>query len=62
MGNKEAEARMEDLFTDYHTLLQRNGLGWLINDNPNVAVKHVFSAIRPQNLFDRLTADLAFGE
>lgn len=62
MGNRDAEARMEDLFTDYHTLLQRSGLGWLIKDNPKIAVYHVLSAIRPQNLADRLTADLSFGE
>lgn len=62
MANHDAEARMEDLFTDYHTLLSRNGLVWLITDNPKVAVQHVLSAIRPQTLFDRLTADLEFAE
>lgn len=60
MRNQNAEARMEDPFKDYHTLLNRNGLLWLIYDNPKVAVQHVISAIRPQTLFYRLASNLAF--
>lgn len=62
MANHDAEARMEDLFNDYHTLLSRNGLAWLIKNNRKVSVQHVLSAIRQKTLFDRLTSDLEFGE
>lgn len=53
---------MQDLFTSYHILLSRNGLKWLIEDTPEVAVDHVLSAIRPQSLHDRLAADLYFAK
>lgn len=62
MGNKNAPARMEDVFITYHTLLARNGLAWRIKDNHKVEVQHVLSEIRPQALFDRRTADLAFAK
>lgn len=58
MANNYAEERMEDIFTDYHTLLSRNGIAWLITDNHKVAVKHVRFAISPPTVFDRLTLGL----
>lgn len=62
MRNKNAEARVEDLFTYYYTLLTRNGLALPIKDSYKVSVQHFLSAIRSQTLPDRLTADLAFAE
>lgn len=62
MKNNNATARMQDLFANYHTLLVRNGLKWLIKDNPKIAVDHVLSAIKPQTLHDRLEADLSFAK
>lgn len=43
-------------------MLPLNGLKWLIEGNPNVAVEHVLSAIRPKSLRDRLTSDLSFAQ
>lgn len=60
MRNTNAAARMQDLFTNYHTILVRNGLKWIIKDNQKVAVYHVLSAIRPNSLKERLESDLAF--
>lgn len=62
MKNKNANARTEDLFADYFTLLTRNGLTWFINNNPNVSVQHVLSYIRPQMIHDRLITGLYLAE
>lgn len=60
MRNTNALARMQDLFSSYHTILARNGLKWIIDDNQKVAVHHVLCAIRPQSLRERLESDLSF--
>lgn len=59
MRNRNATARMQDLFTSYHTLLVRNGLEWLMKGNPKVAVNYVLSAVKPETLHDRLSSDLS---
>lgn len=55
-----ANARMQDLFTNCHTILSRNGPKWTITDNQKVAVRHVLSAIKPASLRDRLQSYLSF--
>lgn len=55
-----SSAHMQDLFANYHTILSRNGLKWIITDNQKVAVQHGLSAISPASLGDRLQSDLAF--
>lgn len=60
MWNTDATARMQDLFSQYHTILRRNGLKWIINENQKIAVGQVLSAIQPLVLRDRLTSDLLF--
>lgn len=62
MRNNNAKSRMQDLFSSYVTILSRNGLRWLIEENPKVAVYHVLSAVRPQSLQNRLTSDLSFSK
>ena len=51
---------MECLFVAYHSLLRRNRVAWVIQDNQKAAVSHVLSAVRPISLQNRLRADLDF--
>lgn len=51
---------MKGLFVNYHCLLSQNGVKWIIEENQKLAVSHVFSAIRPQSLRERLESDLSF--
>ena len=60
MSNRNARSRMQSLFVDYHSLLDRHGLTWIIEENQKLAVAHVLSAIRPVTLRERLTSDLSF--
>lgn len=62
MRNTNASARMQDLFASYHTILVRNGLKWILEDNQKVAVYHVLGAIRPNSLRERLESDLSFSQ
>lgn len=57
--NNNATGRMQDIFTNYHTLFVRNGLKCILDKNKKVAVKHVLSAIQPSFLKDCVTADLS---
>lgn len=54
MRNSDATARMQDLFANYHTILRRHGLGWIIKENQNFAVTHDLSTVAPQSLKERL--------
>lgn len=47
MRNKDAISHMKTLFVNYHTLLRRHGLAWLLEENQKMAVQHVLSAIQP---------------
>lgn len=58
----DATARMKNLFTSNHTLLVSHGLKRLIEETPRVAVQHALSAVKPQTLHDRLTANLEFSQ
>lgn len=60
MRNKNAKARMQDLFVSYHMILLRHGLKWIVTENQKVAVSHVLQAVPPATLRDRLQSDLAF--
>ena len=48
MQDSSAVSRMQSLFVSYHTLLRQNGLLWVMDTSPKVAVHHVLSAIRPK--------------
>lgn len=50
MKNKDARSRMKSLLIEYHTLLRRNGLYWLLEDKEKVAVQHVLSEIQSVKL------------
>lgn len=60
MSNGNAKSRMQTLFADYHSLLAKQGVKWVISDNQKLAVAHVLAAIRPASLRERLESDLAF--
>lgn len=60
MRNKDSSSRMESMFIQYHTLLRKHGLVWLLEDNQNKAVHHVLSAIQPSKLRNRLHSDIQF--
>lgn len=58
MNDKDATSRIEKLFISYKSLLRRNGLPWVHEDNEKVAVYHVLSAICPESLQRRHESDL----
>ena len=58
MSNSSSRSRMKSLFTSYVLSLRRNGLIWVMNDHPKLAVKHIVSAVRPKPLQLRLETDL----
>lgn len=51
---------MHEVFANYHTILRRHRLTWILTETPKVSVAHVLSAIRPTSLKDHLESDLAF--
>lgn len=61
MFDRHAKSRLETFFVSYYSILWRDDLEWLLPMNQKVCVWHVFSAIKPTLLQDRLTADLDFG-
>lgn len=60
MNNTNATARMQDLFAQYHSMLHRYGLKWILRDNWMITVDHVLLAIRPTSLDMQLELDLSF--
>ena len=60
IANRSATSRMKSLFIQYHSLLAKQGLSWIISDNQKLAVSHVLSAIGPNYLKERLESDLNF--
>ncbi len=60
MHDPSATSRMQSLFIQYHTLLRKHGVQWVLVDAQKVAVQHVLSAIQPKSLQDRLRSDLEF--
>lgn len=60
MKISNAKARMQDVFSSYHTILRRNALTCIVMDNQKIAFAHVLSAIQPPTLIDRLESGLTF--
>lgn len=60
MREVKATSRIQNLFKQYMTILRRNGLPWIINDNQKVAVQHVLSQMRPTSLQNLLESDFNF--
>lgn len=58
MSNLSAKFRMQNLSIDYHSLLTKGELKWIVSDNQKLAVSHVLSAIYPESLRARLQSDL----
>lgn len=62
MKNHNAISRMQDFLANYHMLLPRNGLKWLIKDNSKISAEHVLFAIKPYTLHDRLDVNFSFAK
>lgn len=62
MKNYDATIRVQNFSTDYHTLLARNGLEWLIKDNPKIAVEQVLFPLKPRTLHDFFEAYFSFAK
>lgn len=60
MRNSNPCSRMKNLFPDYHTLLRKNGLIWIMDEPEKVAMQHVLSAIRPAKLRTCLESEIEF--
>lgn len=60
MTVKSARVRMKLLFMDYLSLLRTNGLKWVPEKNPKLAIRHVLSSCRPTQLRTRLEQDISF--
>lgn len=60
MRDANATTRIQNLFVQYHTILLRNGLSWIIKDKQKVAFYHFLSAISLATLQTRLKSDLYF--
>ena len=60
MSVKSAKGRMKLLFMEYASLLRTNGLKWVTEKTPKVAIKQVLSVIKPASLRERLEQDIGF--
>lgn len=58
MHNKEVISRMNNLFVGYQTVLRKNGLSWVVAENPKVAVQQVLSAIHSPKIQSSLSSDM----
>lgn len=58
--NRNAKSRIQNLLMDYHSLLTKQGLKYIVSDNQKLAVSHVLYAICPVPLRTRLQSDLQF--
>jgi RNase H-like domain found in reverse transcriptase/Reverse transcriptase (RNA-dependent DNA polymerase)/Integrase zinc binding domain len=59
LSEKDAEQRIIMLFAEYSSLLRVNGLSWLLEKNPKVAVGHIIEALKPIRLQKRIKDDLS---
>jgi len=62
MTVKSAESRMTLVFLDYRSLLRREGMSWIIDRNPKLAIRHVLSVVKPALLKERLEQDLCLAK
>lgn len=60
MQDRNDKSRIEHLFENYHTILHRNGLSWIMKEKQKVSIYHVLSPIRPTSLRSHLESDLDF--
>lgn len=60
MKNSNTCALMQDLLSNYQTILSRSGLKWIRSDNQKVEIEHVLHAIELASLLQRLEFDRAF--
>lgn len=58
MTVKSAKGRMKLLFMEYKSLLRTNGLKWVTEMTPKVAIKQILSVIKPAALRARLEQDI----
>lgn len=57
MSNTDALSGSENLFAFYLTILRRNGMYWVLKDNPEIAVRHKCDAMRHTILRKRGESD-----
>jgi Reverse transcriptase (RNA-dependent DNA polymerase) len=60
MSEKDPEQRIIMLFADYKNILRVNGISWLVDKNPKMAVHHITEALKPSILRKRVKDDLTF--
>jgi hypothetical protein len=60
MGETDTEQRIIMLFADYASLLRSNGLSWITEGNPKIAVGHILDALKPKPLKARVKDDIEF--
>lgn len=60
MANHNAVSRMENVLFLYHKILRRNGVAWILEENPKIAERHVLSAVCSHVFKNRLHVDLKF--
>lgn len=62
MGMKYTDvgSKMKDLFVQYNSILTKNGLKWVLEDNQKLAVSQVLNDVCPAALKERLDEDLKF--
>jgi hypothetical protein len=61
MAERDCEQRIIMLFADYKSLLRCNGMAWLVDENPKLAVSHITDALKPSVLRKRIKDYLSFG-
>lgn len=54
MGDSKSASRIKNLFISYHNLIRRQGIAWLLEDNEEISVQNVLSAIEQTKLGERL--------
>lgn len=58
--NSHATLRIENLFVDYHALLDKHVLTWLLEINQKIEVQHDINSIKLAKIRKRLEIDLEF--
>jgi hypothetical protein len=61
MTEKDCEQQVIILFADYNSLLRKNGMACLVEENTKMAVNHVTEALKPSAFKKREKDDLNFG-
>jgi hypothetical protein len=61
MAERDCEQRIIMLLADYKSLLRLNGMAWLVDENPKLAVSHITDALKPSVLRKRIKDNLLSG-